>query len=89
MTIRSLFGKKKKTLGFTEKKRTREEINQEYNHHAVMFGHISRIICQNQKLIDLHMKDMERLNEEGAKLPPEQPADPSSKEIQPDETTPA
>lgn len=69
-----MFKKKKKTLGFAEKTRSREEVNQEYNHHAVMFGHTSRIIVQHQKVLDLHMEAMERLNEEGSKLPPEVPA---------------
>ncbi len=72
MAIRGIFDRKKK-LGFKEKHRSREEINQEYNHHAVMFGHITRIIADNQKLLEVHLEHMQRLNQEGSKLPPEQP----------------
>ncbi len=84
--IRSLLGrKKKKTLGFTEKQRTREEINQEYNHHAVMYGHLSRIANDHARLIDTHLEAMHRLNEEGSKLPPEAP----KAEPKPEEPAPA
>jgi hypothetical protein len=76
MAITKLFGKKKK-LGFAEKQRSREEISQEYNHHAVMHGHLARIIAQdqevmqqNQNAMDEHVVAMVKLHKELAKLPP-------------------
>lgn len=78
---------RKKGRGFSDKTRTREEVNQEYNHHAVMFGHISRIIVQNQKLLDQHMEALDRLNEEGLKIPPDAPK--STPETKPEEPKPA
>jgi hypothetical protein len=87
-SIRSLLGrKKKKTLGFTEKQRTREEINQEYNHHAVMYGHVSRVIAQQQETRAEHMAAMVRLNAEGLKLPP-LPAAEAPAEVKQEETAP-
>lgn len=73
MSLHKLF-RKKKRLGFTEKpaaQRTREEVNNEYNHHAIMYGHITRMMAENQKLLDEHLEALCRLNTEALRLPPE------------------
>lgn len=88
MAIHKLF-KKKKKLGFQDKQRTREEINQEYNHHAVMYGHVTRLMSDNQKLLDHHLAAMDRLNKEGSSLPPEAPQPEILSETKPKEPTPA
>jgi uncharacterized protein YllA (UPF0747 family) len=58
---------------FMEKQRTKDEIDREYSHHAMMYGHISRVIKQNQELLEQHMAGLMKLNEEGSKLPPSSP----------------
>lgn len=72
MAIRWMFGKKKKR-GFTEKQRTKEEVDREYSHHAMMYGHISRTMFQSQRLLDDHLAALDRLAIEGSKLPPDKP----------------
>ena len=64
---------RKKTKDFQEKTRTKEEVNQEYNHHAVMYGHTTRLIAENEKVRDFHLDAMLRLAEEGKKLPMPKP----------------
>lgn len=61
---------RKKGQGFQGKMRTKEEINQEYNHHAVMYGHATRLIAENEKNREHHLEAMLRLAEEGRKTPP-------------------
>lgn len=73
MAIRNIFGGKKKKLGFAEKQRTREEIAQEYSHHAFMHGRASHVIKQNQEVLEQHMAAMIRLDVERLKAPPPQP----------------
>ena len=82
--ISSLF-RKKKRLGFAEKRRPKEEINQEYNHHAVMYGHTACLMTESQKLLDHHLESMLRLRAEGSKLPAETP----KTDDKPTETAPA
>ena len=64
---------RKKGRGFQDKSRTKEEINQEYNHHAVMYGHASRLIHENERVRDHHMEAMTRLVAEGQKVPMPKP----------------
>lgn len=81
-SILSKFTKKKqKTLGFEQKPRTREEINQEYNHHAVMLGHGATLIAEVEKNLETlqadqqrHLEATMRLRAEAAKLPADAPA---------------
>lgn len=82
--ISSLF-RKKKRLGFAEKQRPKEEINQEYNHHAVMYGHTACVMTESQRALDHHLDAMLKLRHEGSKLPVEQP----TKEEAKPESTPA
>ncbi len=44
--------KKKKTLGFQPKPRTVEEINKEYQQHAILLGHAVRLVQELQEQID-------------------------------------
>ncbi len=81
MAIHKLF-KKKKKLGFQEKPRSRDEINQEYSHHAAMHGHNVCLMAEAQqkleeaqKTVDHHLEQMLRIRREGAKLPLEPPKD--------------
>ncbi len=83
-SILSKFTKKKqKNLGFTEKPRTREEINQEYNHHAVMLGHNATLIAEVEKNLETlqadqqrHLEATMRLRVEASKTPePPKPAE--------------
>ena len=60
---------RKKGQGFQDKTRTKEEIDQEYNHHAVMYGHATRLIAENEKSREHHLEAMLRLAEEGRKTP--------------------
>lgn len=64
-----MFNKKKKTYGLTPKVRTLEEINTQYNHHAVQYGHKTRIMNQLQEEIEQHMEQLYQLNKEGSALP--------------------
>lgn len=64
---------RKKGRGFQDKTRTKEEINQEYNHHAVMYGHASRLIAENEQIREHHMQAMVRLVAEGQKVPMPKP----------------
>lgn len=50
MSIRGLFEKKKK--------RTREEINQEYNNEAVLFGHKSALLSETTKQLEEIEKEL-------------------------------
>jgi len=92
--IRSIFTKKKKkTLGFEPKQRTRDEINQEYNHHAVMYGHSACLMEEAQKQLETiqvglnaHLDAMVKLRVEGSKLPP---AEVPKVETPPEEPKPA
>lgn len=68
MAIQRLFGKKTK-LGMHVKPRAKDEIDREYSHHAMMFGHITRVIMDQQQLLDQHMEALERLATEGRSLP--------------------
>jgi hypothetical protein len=67
-----------KTLGFIPKQRTKEEINQEYNQHAVMYGHEACMIEEAQEHVEKIFKSQEQrvramvnLRQEAAKLPVE------------------
>lgn len=69
-----------KRLGFAEKTRTREKINQEYNTEAVMFGHKSALIMETtthleglQKEVEKHLDAMIRLRKEASTAPAETP----------------
>ena len=64
VSITKLFNKKKHVKGIPDKVRTRAEVDQDYHHHAVMYGHISRIMKQdsvtmdkNQELLDQHLEN--------------------------------
>lgn len=91
MTISNMF-KKKKKHGFAEKARPADEIDREYNHHAIMYGHVSRCMHQdalimekNQDLLNEHMDAMVKLNKERAAQPPEK----TKEETQPSPEGPA
>ena len=62
-----MFGKKK--LGFTNKSRTLQEINYDYNHHAAQAGHKTRVVSQLQDEIEQHIAALRDLNSEAEKLP--------------------
>lgn len=40
---------RKKGRGFQDKTRTKEEINQEYNHHIAMYGHGATLLEETRK----------------------------------------
>lgn len=67
MGVLSKFRRKGK--GFQDKTRTGEEINQDYNHHAVMYGHTTVLIAENEKIRDHHLAAMIRLRDEAKKVP--------------------
>ncbi len=67
-----------KTLGFAPKQRTKEEINLEYNQHAVMYGHDACMIAEAEKHVETlmasqenHIRAMLALRQEASKLPVE------------------
>jgi hypothetical protein len=67
-----------KTLGFAPKPRTKEQINQEYNQHAVMYGHDACMVAEANEHVerflksqDDHLKAMLALRQEASKLPAE------------------
>jgi len=76
---------RKKGGGFQQKTRTKEEINQEYNHHACMYGHATRLIAENENNRDQHLEAMLRLAEEGRKTPLPAP-ETKAPETKPEET---
>lgn len=69
--ITKLFGKNKKRYGIQEKQRFKEEIDREYSHHAMMYGHITRLIQEHEELLGSHLKKMEDLAAEGRNAPNE------------------
>lgn len=70
---------RKKGRGFQDKTRTKEEINQEYNHHAVMYGHASRLMAENEQIRDHHLQAMLRLVDEGQRVPMPKPEEKAPK----------
>ena len=67
-----------KTLGFALKQRTKEEINQEYNQHAVMYGHEACMVAEAQEHVEkiiksqeAHIEAMLKLRKEAAQIPQE------------------
>ena len=76
-----MFGKKK-TLGFQPKTRTKQEIDQEYTHHAMQIGHKARVISQLEEEVAVHVDKLKEINAEAMKLPPE--TNPDATQADPD-----
>lgn len=82
MAIRTIFGKKKR-FGIAEKQRSKEEVDREYGHHAMMYGHISRMMAEHEDLLRHHLESLQRLAREGSKIPAEKPKDKTPEAPQP------
>ncbi len=72
---------KKKTLGFTPKLRTLDEINQDYNFHATQAGHKQRIINEIKAEVDGHLLRLSQINQE-SKTIKETPAAPPAAPVE-------
>lgn len=62
---------KKKTLGIKPKSRSLEEINKDYNDHAIHAGHKQRVLKEIQREVDHHVQRMLEINHEAKSIPPE------------------
>lgn len=65
-----MFGKKK-AYGQKTKVRTLDEINRDYQDHALQLGHKTRVLFQLQQEIEEHTQRLCEINEESKHLPPE------------------
>jgi uncharacterized protein (DUF3084 family) len=66
-----MLAKKKTKLGFQPKHRTKQEIDQDYTHHAVQIGHKARVIAQLEEEVADHVEKLKHINAEAMALPPE------------------
>lgn len=55
-------------------KRTLDEINIDYNTHAVHAGHKARVVCKLQDEVENHLRRMEEIDLEAGALKKEQEA---------------
>lgn len=67
--------------GFHPKKRSKQEIDVDYQQNAVQAGHKMRVMAQLQRELDNHLERLEQINTEAMKLPVEEQAEPEPAEV--------